>query len=102
MGVYRIAGRVRVDVGIPAPCPFLPLAMIYSCRWGGCPSVFPSHPKLIVHLQEEHFTDEALDRDVGFKKGGFTEWLKVTGREGGTQSTSGMCWRVGIYAVNNT
>lgn len=51
--------------------------------------MFPAHEKLLAHLNEQHFTDEALDQLASFRKGSFNEWLKVTGRDGGTQSTSG-------------
>ena len=63
--------------------------MLYACRWAGCPRTFYAHNVLLAHLDDEHLTDEALDRECGFIDGRFHDWLKVTGRDGGTQSTSG-------------
>ncbi|GJE94730.1 hypothetical protein PsYK624_109010 [Phanerochaete sordida] len=62
--------------------------MLYACKWGPCPSTFPSRAAYIKHLNTQHLTDAALDRDVGFVEGRFHEWLRVTGRRGGTQSTA--------------
>jgi hypothetical protein len=52
--------------------------------------VFATQSLYVEHVNDEHLTDNALDRDVGFKKSRFHEWLRLTGRPGGTQSTSGM------------
>lgn len=64
--------------------------MLYACKWGLCPSTFLSRAAYIEHLNTEHFTDAALDREVGFVRGRFHEWLRVTGRDGGMQKITGM------------
>ncbi|KIP09024.1 hypothetical protein PHLGIDRAFT_116740 [Phlebiopsis gigantea 11061_1 CR5-6] len=65
--------------------------MLYACKWGPCPSVFPSYNKLVDHLDTIHLTDDALNVHYGFPKGGYQEWLITTGRAsqpGGMQSAS--------------
>lgn len=49
----------------------------YECNWGGCPERFDSHDALIQHLDNVHFTDEALDAECGYSRGRLQEWERA-------------------------
>lgn len=73
--------------------------MLHPCRWGPCPHTFATQAQLVQHMKSFHFTPARLDAECGFRRGKFHEWLKLTGRDGGTQSSSGASFAVTCMRV---